>query len=64
MRSLLTARYPLDPPMDATLAEPDEPYAEVADVLLHWWEFSDPWSWGKDGRWRFDPARYPAYLRK
>jgi hypothetical protein len=50
--------------MDATLAEPDEPYAEVTDVLPHWWEFSDPWSWGKDGRWRFDPARYPAYLRK
>ena len=61
---LLAARYPLDPPMNATLAESDEPYAEVAEFLPHWREFSDPWAWGKDGRWRFDPARYPVYLRK
>jgi hypothetical protein len=69
-QQLLAARYPLDPPLDA-LPEapeapeaPDESYAEIAELLPHWREYSDPWAWGKDGRWRFDPTRYPALLRK
>lgn len=61
---LLAARYPLDPPANVAVEASDDPYAEVVEALPHWREFSDPWAWGKDGHWRFDPAHYPAYLRK
>jgi hypothetical protein len=35
-----------------------------ADVLPHLYEYSDPWSMDKDGKCRFDPARFPKGLRK
>jgi hypothetical protein len=38
-----------------------EPEAEVLPVLR---EVSDPWSMDKDGKMRFDPARYPKTMRK
>lgn len=26
----------------------------LAELLPHWYEYSDPWAWGKDGRMRID----------
>lgn len=43
--------------LDADLLSDD------AKPLPHWHEYSDPWSWGKDGHLRFDPKRpYAAQL--
>lgn len=35
-----------------------------AHPLPAWREHSDRWSWGKDGRIRFDPLRHPKLMRK
>ena len=42
-------------PTNATTAADD---ATDALTLPHWREYSDPWTWGKDGKW-FIPATYP-----
>ncbi len=34
------------------------------EVLPHLREYSNPWSMDKDGKVRFDPARYPELMRK
>ena len=34
------------------------------EVLPHRREATNPWTMGKDGKWRFDPDRHPAFMRK
>ncbi|HEX8321470.1 hypothetical protein [Longimicrobium sp.] len=34
------------------------------EVLPHLREETNPWMMGKDGKWRFDPDRHPAFMRK
>lgn len=58
---LLAARHLFCLPVDFALGVMCD---DVGADLPHWREFSDPWSWGKDGRWRFDPTRYPTLMRK
>ena len=38
-----------------------DPTGESLPILR---EYSDPWSMDKDGKHRFDPARYPQLMRK
>jgi hypothetical protein len=35
-----------------------------AEVLPHTRELSNPWAMAKDGKTRFDPAKYPKLMRK
>jgi hypothetical protein len=35
-----------------------------AAVLPHTRELSNPWAMAKDGKMRFDPAKYPKLMRK
>ena len=39
---------------------------EAAETLPHWRTFSDPWTWGKDGKWLIPPThpRAAQLMRK
>lgn len=36
----------------------------TADILPHLRDYSNPWAMDKDGKWLFDPKKYPQFLRK
>lgn len=54
-RHAVRQRLQTDVPADATHAT-DDP------TLPHWREYSDPWTWGKDGKW-FIPPTFPRAAR-